>query len=972
MPVRKKDAQRALLLLEEYRARLNHSEDRHLSFSIQRVIDIFQSNLFQALIDIQEFYEVTLLDSHRWVGASKGVDPVAPIHLWDFPSLHSSTVTSETLPSLSTSIEKYRHHDEDSSPQEQSSPPLTEEAGGPELVQVAEKNLSEIENVHGYVTHAHISPMKAASLECIFDDSSTLGPLQSELPSPTLSTLYLHGEDSPLPSCSSNPYPPIQANPPPVVVNTDSLDTPPYVNGAEAEYEYEEITLERGNSGLGFSIAGGTDNPHIGEDPSIFITKVIPGGAAAQDGRLRVNDVILKVNDMDVRDVTHSRAVEALKEAGSLVRLHVRRRKPVSEKVMEIKLVKGPKGLGFSIAGGVGNQHIPGDNSIYVTKIIEGGAAHKDGSLQIGDKLLAVNSSCLEEVSHEHAVTALKNTPDVVYLKVAKPNTVFMNDGFAPPDLTNSYSQHMENHISPPNFVSHQLQPRGSSGCYSPTPMSPLADDDGVTREPRKVVLHRGATGLGFNIVGGEDGEGIFISFILAGGPADLSGELRKGDRLVSVNGVDLRAATHEQAAATLKNAGQTVTIITQYRPEEYSRFEAKIHDLREQMMNSSISSGSGSLRTSQKRSLYVRALFDYDKTKDSGLPSQGLNFKFGDILHVVNASDDEWWQARHVAPKGELEEVGVIPSKRRVEKKERARLKTVKFNAKSRERGQSTNDRRRKNLFTRKFPFYKGKEASEQETSDIDQHVTSNASDSESSCRGQEELVPSYEPVIQQEVSYTRPVIILGPMKDRINDDLISEFPDKFGSCVPRRRTSNHRTALGLRVLLVLRPLSVLTDTTRPKREYEVDGRDYHFVVSKEQMEKDIQDHHFIEAGQYNNHLYGTSVQSVREVAEKGKHCILDVSGNAIKRLQLTQLHPIAIFIKPKSVENIMEMNKRLTEEQARKTLDRAARLEHEFTEHFTAIVQGDTLEEIYELAKHIIEEQSGPFIWVQSKEKL
>ncbi|XP_078028917.1 discs large homolog 1-like protein isoform X33 [Epinephelus lanceolatus] len=790
---------------------------------------------------------------------------------------------------------KYRHHDEDSSPQDQSSPQLTEEAGGPELVQVAEKNLSQIENVHGYVTHAHISPMKA--------------------------------------------------NPPPVVVNTDSLDTPPYVNGTEADYEYEEITLERGNSGLGFSIAGGTDNPHIGEDPSIFITKVIPGGAAAQDGRLRVNDVILRVNEADVRDVTHSRAVEALKEAGSLVRLYVRRRKPVSEKVMEIKLVKGPKGLGFSIAGGVGNQHIPGDNSIYVTKIIEGGAAHKDGRLQIGDKLLAVNSACLEEVSHEHAVTALKNTPDVVYLKVAKPNSVFMNDSFAPPDLTNSYSQHMENHISPPNFLGQPLPPPASSGRYSPTPKSMLGDDD-VTREPRKVVLHRGATGLGFNIVGGEDGEGIFISFILAGGPADLCGELRKGDRLVSVNGVDLRNATHEQAAAALKNAGQTVTIIAHYRPEEYSRFEAKIHDLREQMMNSSISSGSGSLRTSQKRSLYVRALFDYDKTRDSGLPSQGLNFKFGDILHVVNASDDEWWQARQLTSQGEVEEVGVIPSKRRVEKKERARLKTVKFNAKSRDRGQSLNDKRKKNLFSRKFPFYKSKEASEQETSDVDQHVTSNASDSESSYRGQEEYVLSYEPVTQQEVNYTRPVIILGPMKDRINDDLISEFPDKFGSCVPH--------------------------TTRPKRDYEVDGRDYHFVVSREQMEKDIQDHKFIEAGQYNNHLYGTSVQSVREVAEKGKHCILDVSGNAIKRLQLAQLHPIAIFIKPKSVENIMEMNKRLTEEQGRKTFDRATKLEQEFTEHFTAIVQGDTLEEIYDQVKQIIEEQSGPFIWVQSKEKL
>ena len=39
----------------------------------------------------------------------------------------------------------------------------------------------------------------------------------------------------------------------------------------------------------------------------------------------------------------------------------------------------------------------------------------------------------------------------------------------------------------------------------------------------------------------------------------------------------------------------------------EYSRFEAKIHDLREQMMNSSLSSGSGSLRSGQRRALYVR-----------------------------------------------------------------------------------------------------------------------------------------------------------------------------------------------------------------------------------------------------------------------------------------------------------------------------------------------------------------------------
>ncbi|XP_063298818.1 disks large homolog 1 isoform X10 [Pelobates fuscus] len=885
MPVRKQDTQRALNLLEEYRLKLNQTEDKQLRKSIERVIGIFQSNLFQALIDIQEFYEVTLLDNPKCIDNSKQPEPAQPVNTWEFSSLPSTDVTvSETLMNtVSQNIQKYRYQDEDLPSQEPSSPHILSEGRSPELVQVSEKNISQIENIHGFVSHSHISPVKA--------------------------------------------------NPPPVIVNTDNLETPPYVNGTDVDYEYEEITLERGTSGLGFSIAGGTDNPHIGDDTSIFITKIISGGAAAQDGRLRVNDCILRVNDVDVHDVTHSKAVEALKEAGSIVRLYVRRRKPVTEKIMEIKLVKGPKGLGFSIAGGVGNQHIPGDNSIYVTKIIEGGAAHKDGKLQIGDKLLAVNTVCLEEVSHEEAVTALKNTSDFVYLKVAKPTTMFMNDNYAPPDITHSYSQQLENHISP-GYTTHQLPP--SPGRYSPVPKGMLGDDD-LTREPRKIILYRGSTGLGFNIVGGEDGEGIFISFILAGGPADLSGELRKGDRIMSVNGVDLLAATHEQAATALKNAGQTVTIVAQYRPEEYSRFEAKIHDLREQMMNSSISSGSGSLRTSQKRSLYVRALFDYDKTKDSGLPSQGLNFKFGDILHVVNASDDEWWQARQVTPDGESEEIGVIPSKRRVEKKERARLKTVKFNSKTRgDKVEIPDDMGSKSL----------------------KHVTSNASDSESSylilitdeygCSqgGQEEYVLSYEPVNQQEVNYSRPVIILGPMKDRINDDLISEFPEKFGSCVPH--------------------------TTRPKRDYEVDRRDYHFVTSREQMEKDIQDHKFIEAGQYNNHLYGTSVQSVREVAERGKHCILDVSGNAIKRLQIAQLYPIAIFIKPKSVENIMEMNKRLTEEQARKTFERAMKLEQEFTEHFTAIVQGDTLEEIYNQVKQIIEEQSSTYIWVQAKEKL
>lgn len=171
------------------------------------------------------------------------------------------------------------------------------------------------------------------------------------------------------------------------------------------------------------------------------------------------------------------------------------------------------------------------------------------------------------------------------------------------------------------------------------------------------------------------------MSFILAGGPADAGGELKRGDQLMSVNGVNLKSATHEEAAQALKNAGGTVTLVAQYRPEDYNRFEARIHELKQQAAAAqSIGSTGTLLRTSQKRSLYVRALFDYDPNRDDGLPTRGLPFKHGDVLHVTNASDDEWWQARRVVGDGEEESIGIVPSKRRWERKQRARDRSVKF----------------------------------------------------------------------------------------------------------------------------------------------------------------------------------------------------------------------------------------------------------------------------------------------------
>nr|NP_001162719.1 discs large 1, isoform N [Drosophila melanogaster]NP_001259447.1 discs large 1, isoform S [Drosophila melanogaster]NP_511120.2 discs large 1, isoform D [Drosophila melanogaster]NP_996407.1 discs large 1, isoform E [Drosophila melanogaster]AAF48039.2 discs large 1, isoform D [Drosophila melanogaster]AAS65313.1 discs large 1, isoform E [Drosophila melanogaster]ACZ95254.1 discs large 1, isoform N [Drosophila melanogaster]AGB95290.1 discs large 1, isoform S [Drosophila melanogaster] len=931
------------------------------------------------------------------------------------------------------------------------------------------------------------------------------------------------------------------------------------VNGDDS-WLYEDIQLERGNSGLGFSIAGGTDNPHIGTDTSIYITKLISGGAAAADGRLSINDIIVSVNDVSVVDVPHASAVDALKKAGNVVKLHVKRKRGTATtpaagsaagdardsaasgpKVIEIDLVKGGKGLGFSIAGGIGNQHIPGDNGIYVTKLMDGGAAQVDGRLSIGDKLIAVRTNGseknLENVTHELAVATLKSITDKVTLIIGKTQhlttsasgggggglssgqqlsqsqsqlatsqsqsqvhqqqhatpmvnsqstgalnsmgqtvvdspsipqaaaavaaaanasasasviasnntisnttvttvtataTASNSSSKLPPSLganssisiSNSNSNSNSNNInninsinnnnsssssttatvaaatptaasaaaaaasSPPansfynnasmpalpvesnqtNNRSQSPQPRQPGSRYASTnvlaavpPGTPRAvSTEDITREPRTITIQKGPQGLGFNIVGGEDGQGIYVSFILAGGPADLGSELKRGDQLLSVNNVNLTHATHEEAAQALKTSGGVVTLLAQYRPEEYNRFEARIQELKQQAALGA--GGSGTLlRTTQKRSLYVRALFDYDPNRDDGLPSRGLPFKHGDILHVTNASDDEWWQARRVLGDNEDEQIGIVPSKRRWERKMRARDRSVKFQGHAAANNnldkQSTLDRKKKNFtFSRKFPFMKSRDeknedGSDQEpngvvssTSEIDINNVNNNQSNEP--QPSEENVLSYEAVQRLSINYTRPVIILGPLKDRINDDLISEYPDKFGSCVPH--------------------------TTRPKREYEVDGRDYHFVSSREQMERDIQNHLFIEAGQYNDNLYGTSVASVREVAEKGKHCILDVSGNAIKRLQVAQLYPVAVFIKPKSVDSVMEMNRRMTEEQAKKTYERAIKMEQEFGEYFTGVVQGDTIEEIYSKVKSMIWSQSGPTIWVPSKESL
>lgn len=187
---------------------------------------------------------------------------------------------------------------------------------------------------------------------------------------------------------------------------------------------------------------------------------------------------------------------------------------------------------------------------------MDGGAAQVDGQIMVGDKLIAVKNTLLgdrnlENVTHEEAVRTLKNTREKVLLVIGKTEPITYTDS-APPQIIdtipNSYSTDTLNTIK----------------SYESLPPN---------NDIRTVVLHKGSGGLGFNIVGGEDGAGIFISLILAGGPADQTGQLKRGDTILKVNDVNLDNPTHEEAADALKNAGQTVILTVQYRPKDYNRY---------------------------------------------------------------------------------------------------------------------------------------------------------------------------------------------------------------------------------------------------------------------------------------------------------------------------------------------------------------------------------------------------------------
>ncbi|XP_075308082.1 protein scribble homolog isoform X17 [Odontesthes bonariensis] len=370
------------------------------------------------------------------------------------------------------------------------------------------------------------------------------------------------------------------------------------IEPARIEEEEHTLTIMRQTGGLGISIAGGKGStPYKGDDEGIFISRVSEEGPAARAG-VKVGDKLLEVNGVDLHEAEHHTAVEALRSSGATVSMTVLRERMVEPENaitttplrpeddyfprerrssglafnMETPpsgpwqrfstcLMRNDKGLGFSIAGGKGSTpYRTGDMGIYISRIAEGGAAHRDSTLRVGDRVISINGVDMTEARHDQAVALLTGTSPTIALLVER-------DLNAPGGSPGQNRARAHSPPPPEPSDSPDQEEEGLQGNH----LGRMEDEYPI----EEVTLMKSGGPLGLSIVGGSDHAshpfginepGVFISKVIPHGLASQSG-LRVGDRILEVNAIDLRHATHQEAVRALLANKQEIQMLVRRDP---------------------------------------------------------------------------------------------------------------------------------------------------------------------------------------------------------------------------------------------------------------------------------------------------------------------------------------------------------------------------------------------------------------------
>uniref|UniRef100_A0A8C0CKH7 Membrane palmitoylated protein 4 n=1 Tax=Balaenoptera musculus TaxID=9771 RepID=A0A8C0CKH7_BALMU len=425
----------------------------------------------------------------------------------------------------------------------------------------------------------------------------------------------------------------------------------------------------------------------------------------------------------------------------------------------------------------------------------------------------------------------------------------------------------------------------------------------------------------------------ILVARVIHGGLAERSGLLYAGDKLVEVNGVSVEGLDPEQVIHILAMSRGTIIF--------------KVVPVSDPPVNS-------------QKMVYVRAMTEYWPQEDPAIPCMdaGLPFQKGDILQIVDQNDALWWQARKISDLGTC--AGLIPSNHLLKRKQREfwwsqpyqphnHLKSTIYKEEFVGHGQKfyIAGFRRSMRLCRRWSHLSQLRAK-----------VCGASTCSSAAGAPYEEVVRYQ---RRPADKHRLVVLVGPSGVGVNElrrQLIELDPNRFQSAVPH--------------------------TTRSKKNYEMDGREYHYV-SKETFESLMYSHRMLEYGEYKGHLYGTSVDAVQAVLDEGKICVMDLEPQGIQVARTYELKPYVIFIKPSSMSCMKQSRKnakiitnyfvdmKFKDEDLQEMEDLAQKMETQFGQFFDHVIVNDSLQDacaqlLSAVQKAQEEPQWVPATWVSS----
>ncbi|KAM8789722.1 MAGUK p55 subfamily member 4 [Rhynchonycteris naso] len=493
--------------------------------------------------------------------------------------------------------------------------------------------------------------------------------------------------------------------------------------------------------------------------------------------------------------------------------------------------------------------------------------------------------------------------------------------------------------------------------------LPPLPDNIPESEEAMRIVcLVKNQQPLGATIKRHEMTGDILVARVIHGGLAERSGLLYAGDKLVEVNGISVEGLDPEQVIHILAMSRGTVMF--------------KVVPVSDPPVNS-------------QKMVHVRAMMEYWPQEDPAIPCMdaGLPFRKGDILQIVDQNDAFWWQARKISDLGTC--AGLIPSTHLLKRKQRefwwsqpyqphTHLKAaisismeedddMKIDEKCVEADEETFEseelsedkeefvgygqkffiagfRRSMRLCRRKSPL-----------SQLRANVYS--------CTGA--VGAPYEEVVRYQRRPSdkhRLIVLVGPSGVGVNElrrQLIERDPHHFQSAVPH--------------------------TTRSKKSYEMDGREYHYV-SRETFESLMYGHRMLEYGEYKGHLYGTSVDAVKAVLDEGKICVMDLGPQGIQVARTHELKAYVIFIKPPNMNYMKQSRKnakiitdyfvdmKFKDEDLQEMEELAQKMEMQFGQFFDHVIVNDNLQDacvqlLSAVQKAQEEPQWVPATWVSSE---